>query len=231
MVVTARKPTTVKISPTHAVGVTFSNDQRTKDAFVIMIVSASGTRQFTVHHPVGVTPLQDDVWVVSETSDLPNLLMRINDPTKKDVDARRDASLRRALARMNVIILEGDRVFYPNRVDRSDAISVARKKAETAKASGKDAYVSYLSDEDKKYETAYLEAIRNKDLQAGIVEKYPYADFETKGGVSANRSQRPVDNSLGYSQGELIDFLSQKIEGLTLPPRTLPKSGGTTVHA
>jgi hypothetical protein len=59
---------------------------------VTFVVSSGGyTLQGSIHHPIGVTPLDDDDWVFTATCDVPDLLLRSKDPKSKSAHSAAEA--------------------------------------------------------------------------------------------------------------------------------------------
>jgi hypothetical protein len=68
----------------EAISITLVKENRMKDYIRIFLGSLSGTRREAIlHPPIGQTGLGEDEWVMSDPSDIPLLLSRVDDPKKE----------------------------------------------------------------------------------------------------------------------------------------------------
>jgi len=83
----------------EAIPVTLVKENRMKDYIRIFLGSLSGSRREAIlHHPIGQTGLQESAWVMSDPSDIPLLLSRVDDPKKEAIrDLRANWILEKAV--------------------------------------------------------------------------------------------------------------------------------------
>jgi hypothetical protein len=104
-----------EISLTHMGGVTLKNDARLPGAFVILVVTSSGTRQYTMHHPIGITVLDDDDWVLTPTPEVDPMLHRVRDPNQEEVNRNITAKKHKILVARDVLEIkniDGKDVYF-----------------------------------------------------------------------------------------------------------------------
>lgn len=71
------------------------------DSFAVNIVSSARTTTFVVHHPIGVTDLDEKDWVFTNASEITNLLARSEDPQQNEIEKAR------AKVRTDVLVAAG----------------------------------------------------------------------------------------------------------------------------
>lgn len=181
-----------------------------KGAFTVIVIGENLTRQFTIHHPIGVTDLDDEDWVLTQTAEIQSLLARSEDP-----DADRIASAR-AKERVDLAVARGllketpaqsGTYFFPNGEERDAVLKVAREKANneyklakaaiTAKGEVGDTarkklqardVTHFLDDKSKDNELKLREFWKDPKVSAAVLEKFPQ-NYRTRGGPQAGQSQ------------------------------------------
>lgn len=175
----------------------------------------------TVHRPIGVTQLEDDDWVVSETSDIPNLLARAEHPDAKRIEEQRSTERRfLAAAAATGLVVSGAgtarSVEGPDGSDFFAALAEARRLAKAQAPKGQqptpDAYKRLLiSDEMRAANEAYLTAISSEAVRTQAEGMFPLPAYETRGGPLADRPQVARPSLKGKSRAQVKDALGRAI--------------------
>jgi hypothetical protein len=86
--------------------------------------------ELIIHHPIGVTDLDDDAWVISSTDDTKLLVARKKDPNQGTLATRREAWVReQAVEKGLILISTAGKVTYPNGADRTEWIKTLKEEA------------------------------------------------------------------------------------------------------
>jgi hypothetical protein len=108
-----------------------------KEAFTVLMCTGQVTRQYTFHHPIGITALKSDDWVLTPTGEITMLLARQEDPSRARLDeARLKERLELAVNSKFLTKIAGnpDEYHYAGtKNDRHKALDVARKLAKQDK--------------------------------------------------------------------------------------------------
>jgi len=182
------------LNPTKVADLNFSADTALNESIVIAIATASGTEQFTIHRPIGITNLdRKEDWVVTRTIDVQSLLDRATRPDQKAVDARRQNALytNAALSIPDVTYANG--TIRLGGQDRSTLTKTARKAAQEAVAKGTvlapDAYISHMPGNLRAIERRLREFLSAKDNHEAVEQAHPYANYSTRSGPTAATEQ------------------------------------------
>jgi len=201
--------------------ISFAANPSLKDAVVVVIATPDGVQQMTIHRPIGVTALSADDWVVTETSDVPNLLARAEHPEQKRVEEARSIERRflAAVAAQGLTVRgTGDQrvVEGPGGLDFFAALASARRQAKAQAPAGTevpaDAYKRLLpSDEVRAANEAYLTAIGSEAVRTQAEGAIPLPAYETRGGPLADRPQVARVNLKGKTRAQVKDALARVI--------------------
>jgi len=232
-----KTPVRPKLDPKDNSGFSFRSQADLKDAFVIVIGGDSGTRSITYHHPIGVTNLDVDDWVASETSDVTLLLSRKDNPFLKEYDLKVHESCLKAAAAAGLIQLgEGMSIRYPNGVPRAPVLKAAKLALKADKSPGNitgDSYIRYIVDETSRVaEQAFISAIRDEGLREAAKRKFVLPSFETKGGIDSTKAQCAIPNFKGLGPAQVMDSITRGVLALPIADeRVTRRLGGTTMTA
>jgi len=190
------------------------------ETIMVIVADGSKTRSFTIHHPIGITGLDAGDWIISDSSDIPDLLDR-----RKDADASRMQQLRsreRQLLAVKAGLLtynaDTDVFTYPGGTERDGALASARTKQKLAGGTGgasAGGITAFLDEPAKAFEVAVEAFFKRDDVVLEVFKKYP-DDYQTCAGPNRDRPQR--SGTLGYKPGEteLFDGLIFQIANMPL---------------
>jgi hypothetical protein len=187
---------------------------------VVVIAGPNGPRQFTFHHPIGQTNLTGDEWVLSETSDVPDLLQRAEHPQKKTVEENR-AEFRRLFAAEAVdgitvnlqekTAMVGTMSFF---TILADARARAKDNAEGGKPAP-DAYKRELeSDRLRALNETYLTHLMSEAVRMRAEERVPLPAYITRSGPRADRDQEARATLKGKSRAQAMDAVMNRLYSL-----------------
>jgi len=189
-----RKPATV--TPTQGLSAEYRGDSRIKDAFVVTVSGPGGTRSFTVHHPIGDTPLGDGAWVFSPVGEITTLLSRAENPHEKrteELRAKRRISwaVQKNLAKFDS---DGSTLLLPCGKKRAELLKEAHRAAKDAAKSkntkpGAQDFLAFLSPQEKKEETALSDYLKSETVVRAAEKGIPLPPYETCGGPLADHKQ------------------------------------------
>nr|WLW42231.1 hypothetical protein [Bremia lactucae associated splipalmivirus 1] len=189
-----RKPAAV--TPTQGLSAEFRGDSRIKDAFVVTVSGPGGTRSFTVHRPIGDTPLGDGAWVLTPTGEVTTLLSRMENPYEKRTEELRAKqriswAVSKNLAKFDE---DGTTLLLPCGKKRAELLKEAHRAAkETAKSKntkpGAQDFLLHLSPQEKKEETALSDYLKSENVVRAAERALPVPPYETCGGPLADHKQ------------------------------------------
>lgn len=197
-----------KFGPTRMLDATLITEATLPDAFVIILGIAPHLEQYTVHHPVGVSGLGDDEWVLTPTSEIHFLLGRREDPDKKArQESREAAALSNALKKGSLLQDVGEGVMYPTKVPRHSVLAEARKR----RGEGNVDIMLLLSPQYQQ-----LEKAARADLAEGkdVWDSFNPDTFKTLGGPMADKRQEAHPRLRGKSAMQARDWFARTIFGI-----------------
>jgi len=237
-----RKPASLKFQPSTLSLVDFSTNAHFKE-YVIVYVGGPGIHPeaFTIHRPIGVTPIDSTEWVCTRTADVHFLLS-----SEKDPDEARHAKIRENrildfyLSSNHLVGTKDDPHYPPGKVDGtetnrnkrlaeaerllSEDMSRARKEHETNQVGkpkkaifgyGKTKY-EFMSSEMKAYEKA-LKDFSSKDPVLKEELKASKSSYETRGGANRQERQIPIDSVKGFNSDRLASHVFMRIHDVLYP--------------
>jgi hypothetical protein len=215
------KKVVAKLNPVRKEPIELNGDKSLKgDSMVVLVVSATRSHQFTIHRPIGVTPLGDGDWVVSNTADVPDLLKRQKNP-HEGVVAMKRASLRVALAVSEGLLQAPtgtDGASYPGTGNyRNAVLKAAKAKIKTDWAGdGKPTPEQYIdaieNPVDQNSERLLLAFYKRKEVIDQLEAEVPLPHFETLGGPMQDKPQLQVPSAQNMHRENLYDLVCKSIQ-------------------
>jgi hypothetical protein len=215
--------------PGTNIPVILNDEPRLGEYLRVLIKSTTGvTRELIFHHPVGVTDLDDDDWVVSEVGDIPSLLSRMKDPHAEEIAAARAAWLEQKAIEAGLLEKDAsDNTVYTGSTQTTRAAFFkelkeihSKKKTDKVKPDKfdlKDA-LSRSVDSRAAKEAAIRDLFAN---QAAAVEREFSSTFRTMGGSRGDRPQEAIGWAKKCTAASLSDMLVKHgIEGPMLSSST-----------
>jgi len=222
----------IKLNPSLKTDIQFVSGQGPlKDAFTMIVSSGQTTREYTIHHPIGITDLDDWDWVMTETSEVQSLLQRIDDPGSAKLNQQRNAYVIK-WAITSSLLKEGTGEGleqYPNGTVRSNSMKAAREEADkeyniqhakdlrvgdvnqtVVKTKRKDP-IEFMSAEIAVYENKLRDFWNKESTKKTIAEKIPQR-YRTMSGPLSNIVQTRV-NVRGFrlSSHGMFDAVNRQV--------------------
>lgn len=196
-IVTKKVPTKLQAVGDNVLEYSGANLLPGKEGFSVVMASSVNRLYMTFHHPIGQTPLEDDDWVATETSQLQSLLDRRVDPRRKVRDAARTlARFASAIAADLLTEFEGE-YYYPSDLlhaeSRTSHVAEARKEAKEAKDLSAAAYVTRIAENRRVEETALRAHLSSDAVVNAAIAGNPYDAFTTRSGLHETVEQVVVD--------------------------------------
>jgi hypothetical protein len=222
-----------------------------KDSFVIVIGGKNTLRQYTVHHPIGVTDLDGFDWIITRSDEVQSLMQRIKDP-----DAPRLNQLRSELLTDYAVsqsLLKKDKegnLLYPQTMERRDKVlgdarkhvdkdfektSKAWEKLKESKGSSalkpkKKDPIDYVEGENRSDELKLREYWKQPITQAAVDKEYPTV-YRTRSGPLRNEDQKRINGknkflTLNEAEDLTVSVIcTMAFAGGHNPPVKQPSSG------
>jgi hypothetical protein len=173
-----------KLSSTRTAPIEYVPDKRLKGAVIFTVHTGGGlSRQMVCHHPIGITDLNGNDWVVSDISDINHLLRTKDDPGFEKLRAQRGMFKFAVIARNCPDLLyfgeDGVVYYHEDTVPRSERISAARLAEKNANQGDKNwkktsnSYMVHLSPYNMSIERKIRIHLKDKDLNEKAEESYP----------------------------------------------------------
>jgi hypothetical protein len=214
------KAQNAKIGPNRLLETDWVQDSILKgNAFVLFAGSGkSGDQQWTFHHPIGETPLDDREWVATHTRDISFLLMRRESEAlmawKRQAElAKRQMTLR--LQRGRKLSDDGQTEIWT--FEGAPAIQpTIRSCMAAAKAAGanESEWLNYSDQAVRVAEQSFKEALRTQGIPADWLRANPKPAHETMGGPLGDDPQRAVPFLKGLSTAAAKDKVIRVAIGL-----------------
>jgi len=168
-----------------------------------------------VHHPIGVTNLEKDEWVISSLEDVMLMANRREDPRKKAIDERRGHYIHNLMA-------TGDRgcptIFSDGKIYYRGDTRLSKPREDWLKQLRQDPCP--LTADEQLFVNTEESQIRHWKLTHGIREevetRFPYT-FSTCGGPLEERPQVAQTEFKGLPKEAVVDLLIKKIYSRVAP--------------
>jgi hypothetical protein len=181
-------------------------------AFVALLATESGVKQFTIHRPIGTTGLGDGEWVLTRTSEIPELLQRVSSEAIKTWEAERDREIRRAVVaagtgrRLNTATPPVE--VFATSGDVVDTTRIAVQLGLDAKEKNK--WVEKLTGSNAANQVAFTQALKSTTASAAWLALNPRPNHVTRGGPLADRDQVALSYLSGKSLSQAEDYFSTR---------------------
>jgi hypothetical protein len=219
----APKVQTAKIGPTRLLEVDWTKDSILKDnCFVIWLgTGQAGDQQWTIHRPIGETPLKPTDWVATPSRDIHFLLLR------RESEALAAWKRQGELAKRQWVLhlqrgrrLSDDGQTEVWTFDGAPEIQpTIRTCMSAAKAAGakESEWLSYADPAVRGAEQTFKDTLKSQPIPAGWIRVNPMPVHETKGGPLGDVPQRAVTHLSGCSLSAAKDRCLMAAIGLTPP--------------
>jgi len=206
-------------------------DSSLKDSFILMVTDGKHTQQMTVHHPIGVTNMDNEEWVATDSSGVPHLLSSKEHPFKEKYDRAIDKLITSIASRHSYVEYKLDGVeLKHDGVSQFKLVTDARNKArvywkemipmpkdwdQSSEGAWKRPALPeffYLHFLDKKLvadEIIYQRIERSLELRRELEQMFPIPLFENRGGPQHTELQRPLQGAKGLSKQMVMDQILQ----------------------
>jgi len=188
-----------------------------KEAFCVVIASDNGLVQMTYHHPIGITELDEDSWIATESEQIHYLFERKIDPRRKTTDANRQ--IHQLAAAVTASLLErtedGEYVFHGQTAhgSRKALIRQARLDAKDAGQNSPESYIQHLPDDVRELERQFRRFMVNETVKANAAIAHPYPAFATRSGLHATQEQVAVAFLEGKDYDEAREAVINRLLG------------------
>lgn len=223
---TAPRVQTGKIGPTRLLEVDWTKDSILKDnCFVIWLgTGQAGDQQWTIHRPIGETPLSAHDWVATPSRDIHFLLLR------RESEAL--AAWKRAteLAKRQYILhlqrgrrMSDDRTTEVWTFDGAPEIQpTIRTCMSAAKAAGakESEWLRYADPAVRGAEQTFKDSLKSQQVPERWLRANPKPRHETRGGPLGDQPQQAVDHLCGLSLSAAKDRCLMAAIGLLRPVLT-----------
>jgi len=208
-----------------------------KDSFVIVIGGKATSRQFTIHHPIGCTDLDEWDWVITRSDEIQPLLLRAKDPDAARLNRLRGETLTEWAVENVLLKKVGDTLCYPTSGEvREDVLEAARKRVDkifkadstalerAAKQSGTAAPkprkrdpIDFIEGTNRTDEIKLRDYWSSSITKEAVEQRYP-STYRTRAGPLQNVDQKRI-NGEGFflSSNEAEDVAVASIVRLQLP--------------
>jgi hypothetical protein len=202
------KPVLPTVRPTVSTALTVKGDKDLGDYIKVIFVRTTGQMEVVYHHPVGVTPHDDDEWVATDPTEVGHLLARRTDSSA----ARRNTELEdfktTKLLETNLVVADQEgNLVYPDSShlkDRFQFLADIKDAKKKDKRFDRRTYLADLKDPRSDLELK-LDAVKHSStVEFEIMYPNPY---ETMGGARADHPQKPLPWAKGLTIADLQDAL------------------------
>lgn len=219
----AVKPQTGKIGPTRLLEVDWTKDSVLKDnCFVIWLgTGQAGDQQWTIHRPIGETPLRPNDWVATPSRDITFLLQRRESEALAAWNRQAELAKRREvlnLQRGRRLSDDGSTEVWT--FDGAPAIQpTIRTCMAAAKAAGaqESAWLSYADPAVRGAEQTFKDTLKSQGIPREWLRDNPKPHHETRGGPLGDQPQRAIAHLSGLSLSAAKDRCLMAAIGLTPP--------------
>jgi len=190
-------------------------------ACVVLIVGPGGiTEQLTIHHPIGVTDLKDDDWVMTRTNEIHTLFARKDDPAEANLMIARNKRKNDYLIKQKLLQEKDGKLYYPTDGTKTrnewladaDLKFQAKKKDKQSDRTG--TRVDFLDEDHKEAELAIIKCLKTDEAQTYINTGEGYQSYRTRGGVYDNEDQLAIAALGGKQPHQVVDTLNREIHNV-----------------
>jgi len=205
---------------------------------VVALVTANNSHQYVISHPIGVTGLDEEAWVINRIDYIPSMLLRRENPGLGALNQERAQS--RTLLAVNHGLLvkqeESGKVafFYPNRVDKSrnGLLEEARhlqkirkselefQKSQSGSAEEKSRIgtdlskagdlIEFLDETTREAETKLRQFWSSAQVKADVENQCPET-YRTLTGPYGDQEQHEIKGSKGKTLDAVMNQISKRI--------------------
>lgn len=211
---TIKKVVNKKAKPTENLSLELLKDTEVGEYLRLFLGHVGGTaNEMILHHPIGVTDLDKDEWVLSTPEDIAHLKARSEDPNKASIHAQRLKALKDGAILAGLVAEKDGALVYPmTGMARSSFISGLKLRHENKHQYQKD-YKFILdlalgeedpADLDAQSEIAYRKWL--KQNQPVVEKKFPLT-YRTLKGPLMDTPQAPIPWLKGMKIGETSSSL------------------------
>jgi hypothetical protein len=238
-----RKP--LELAYDHQIEVTFQQNKQIKNTFVVLVASTQYLEQLTIHHPIGITDLDNDEWVSTRTANIHYLLSRAEDPQQQKLNAVWQANRSEYLIAMSLLTKKDDKIYYQSDLsrprveilDEADHGLKEDRKSHQAEHDEKHAGKpkkpvfkysrtrdEFLNEVHRKFEKEIRSALNTKEAREFVMRGAPQT-YRTRGGPLCNEEQIAIPGLKGLdtrsAQDRFLTLVEGKVAGKQLPARLL----------
>lgn len=187
-------------------------------AFVVVVASAEGHQQFTVHRPIGQTDLADSEWVCTPSSEIQVLLSR-----KESEEQKRWANLREREIRSRVLRARTGRELTGDGPAEAETFSTSHERASAVRATleaqceregiPKSTWPTKLTGTNAQDEQRFKAALKSTGPGAAWEASYPKPTHVTKSGPLEDRLQEAIPYLSGKSQRAATTYVVRRLYG------------------
>jgi hypothetical protein len=197
------------LNPTAAASLVFKSDTKVGKYLRIIQGSPSGNTEYILHHPIGVTALRGDQWVLSDPSEVAHLVSRIDDPDAEKRKQDLEELQLHACLKLPDVFADADGLLEYTAFTKIGTYSDFRATVKEAKKSAgskwnRANWLNQSTDERAKIELR-LDAIKAK-TQVEFERKYPNT-YQTRGGPRRDQDQVALEWADGLSLEQLQNEL------------------------
>jgi hypothetical protein len=195
-----------KLKPNGLNQLDFKQDPLLNGAWVFVMAGAGGSHSYTVHHPIGVTPLDDDEWVMTPSGDISQLLTNRESPNRKKIEElRKDFVFSKAIEAKLLLREEDGTIRLPSGTERKPVSDFLNKVK-----GNQEELPEGIKDTDLEEERAFRAFSRSAPIVKAASEAYR-DDFETCSGSFGETKQEPIRGAKGITEGQVRTLLLKKM--------------------
>jgi len=235
---TEKKVIQVKLNPQEGSKIHFAASSSLGESAVIALASANNQMSITIHRPIGWTSIGDDTWVMSETSDIPSFLLKVEHPKEKEFNEQAykfaiDECVKAGLLERST----NDKLVYPGtgmeRANFRKLIEKLKKFNEKQVDWTKNPDPAKPPKRPEGLPEGWLPDNKILDAEATIAkslkenlakfhETNKISSYETTGGAYGNKRQRPIRGSKGQRLVEVCESVMNTLLSMTEDPSKGP---------
>jgi hypothetical protein len=214
------KAQAAKIGPNRLLETEWVKDSILKgDCFVLFAgTGKAGDQQWTFHHPIGETPLDERDWVATPTRDISFLLQRRESEALVAWKRQSELAVRRQTLRLKMgRKLSDDEQTEVWTFENAPAIQpTIRSCMAAAKAAGakESEWINYADQAVRVAEQSFKEALRTQQIPDGWIRNNPKPAHETMGGPLGDHPQKAIPFLKGKSAAAAKDKVIRVAIGL-----------------